>query len=269
MTVVSPPELDIAPSAPEMVSSSPVIKAQPAEVFNITNQDELKTVLKQCSLKSCLNNLYKIYPYKEDPTSSRPLRQLVRTLVNYEISTLLHSRYDLPGDFTINMDLLKEKVSAYLANQGISVKLEDFLYRNLKGVVVPLNNIDVSEMESLASVFNRLRASADISDWDVSKVKNMRSLFTRSYFNGDISKWDVSKVEDARYLFAGSKFTGDITEWQLSSLKESRGMFRETDKSLLLPKLLRAQIEYKPTESTETIHKKILFARNLELYVDK
>jgi len=43
--------------------------------------------------------------------------------------------------------------------------------------------------------------NGDISEWDVSNVESMYSMFANSKFNGDISRWNVSKVKDMRYMF--------------------------------------------------------------------
>ena len=57
--------------------------------------------------------------------------------------------------------------------------------------------------------------NGNISEWNVSNVESMYSMFAGSDFDGDISKWDVSKVADMRYMFQGCPFNHDISMWDV------------------------------------------------------
>ena len=51
--------------------------------------------------------------------------------------------------------------------------------------------------------------NCNLNDIDVSRVDDMSSLFTWSKFDGDISEWDVSNVKNMNSMFMGSRFSGD------------------------------------------------------------
>ena len=78
-----------------------------------------------------------------------------------------------------------------------------------QGLNCNLNDIDVSRVDDMSSLFTWSRFDGDISEWNVGNVKSMRSMFEGSKFSGDISKWDVSNVRDMRGMFKGSP----IEDW--------------------------------------------------------
>ena len=88
-----------------------------------------------------------------------------------------------------------------------------------------LNDIDVSLIEDMASLFYGSPFNGDISKWNVSNVINMSYMFEESQFNGDISNWDVSKVKYMAEMFSGSNFNGDISRWNVSNVAIMSHMF--------------------------------------------
>ena len=92
-----------------------------------------------------------------------------------------------------------------------------------------LNHIDVSEITDMSFVFSANKSNekfeGDISEWDVSNVTTMAFMFDDSNFNGDISKWDVSNVTNMSNMFENSYFNGDLSNWNVSNVTDMCGMF--------------------------------------------
>ena len=130
--------------------------------------------------------------------------------------------------FKINKNTKLEKYNYFPKTKG---ELNSIIRERIKneGNECDLNDIDVSEITDMSSLFTWSRFNGDISRWDVSNVISMTNLFNSSYFNGDISNWNVSSVEDMKHMFAfAEKFNGDISKWDISKVKNMEGMFRDS-----------------------------------------
>lgn len=97
-----------------------------------------------------------------------------------------------------NRDELKKLIKERIKNEGPNCDL---------------NDIDVSEITDMASLFFATGFNGDISSWDVSSVENMCCMFHGSPFNGDISKWDVSNVEEWNAIFRGCPLEDNPPPW--------------------------------------------------------
>ncbi len=94
-----------------------------------------------------------------------------------------------------------------------------------RGLEANLNNVDVSQVTDMSSLFKGLDFNGDISQWDVSKVTDMNYMFYNSPFNGDISQWDVSQVTNMGGMFNSTPFNGDVSKWNVSKVTNMEQMF--------------------------------------------
>ena len=130
----------------------------------------------------------------------------------------------------IGKDISKFSVHSYRPNDA--KELRTLVGRRIKddGPNCNLNDIDTSLITDMSGLFCRTGRSAfngDISKWNVSNVESMADMFNKSAFNGDISNWDVSKVRYMGWMFAYSNFDGDLSKWNVDNNCMTGNMFYE------------------------------------------
>lgn len=129
-------------------------------------------------------------------------------------------------------EFVTEKLKVSKKKYTASPKTYDELWElikervNKEGSECNLNDIDVSNIDDMRSLFSDMEFNGDISEWDTSNVVNMANMFIRcKNFNCDISNWDVSKVESMEYMFAFcDNFNQDISGWDVSKVKNMKAI---------------------------------------------
>lgn len=99
---------------------------------------------------------------------------------------------------------------------------------NKNGFRCSLNHIDVSQIQSMDSMFHGSPFDGDISLWNTRRVVSMVGLFAQSHFNGDITRWNVSNVENMSSMFTGSRFNKSIANWNVEKVTNFMSTFGES-----------------------------------------
>ena len=193
---------------------------QPGYYFVADSEDIYVVQLSKSDCKShqrAIRTIIDKYNNKEYKTTKQ--------LGIYDENLIVHNKI-------INLRKLREYITveesgSYDLKPTNKKELEKLIDQRIKeqGPNCDLNDIDVSEIKDMSSLFYNSEFNGDISKWDTSNVMFMDSMFERSEFNGDISKWDVRNVKDMHSMFYNSSFEGDISKWNVSRVKDMSYMF--------------------------------------------
>ena len=123
----------------------------------------------------------------------------------------------------------KNKSTNYKYFPQTKEELKEMIEKRIKdeGNEVDLNDIDVSKITDMSSLFVGTNFNGGISNWNTSNVNDMSFIFYDcESFNKDISTWDVSNVTDMYGVFSGCKsFNQDISTWDVSNVVNMNFMF--------------------------------------------
>ena len=130
----------------------------------------------------------------------------------------------------IQEKLIIKKSNSYKYFPKTKKELKDIIFKRIEaeGNEVDLNDIDVSKITDMTSLFEGTNFNGNISQWDVSNVTNMYAMFYGcKLFNQDISDWDVSNVTNMNAMFAWCEdFNQDISNWDISKVKNVNNIFK-------------------------------------------
>ena len=138
-----------------------------------------------------------------------------------------------------NKEHLQKTIKRYLAQKGSSCSLNHLdvskitdmsqLFTKEYGIFNgDISEWDVSNVTTMAGMFNGSLFKGNISRWDVSHVTDMSGMFARSFFNGSLAAWNVSRVKDMGSMFASSMFQGDISRWRVGRVRNMSRMFAQS-----------------------------------------
>lgn len=231
---------------PVMIGFNPI---DPIDM--VFNPEEGKFKYENKTIKLELNPKYSAYDYTEfsaELDSFAIIPKITAKFDSLEIDVLpaLQVQDHLEPVGTVNINIKKDN-SKYGDSIVINKKRYEVADLNelkalvaagisTKGKNVNLNELDVSNVTSMESLFKNSEFDGDISRWNTSKVTNMNSMFDGSKFtglNGTINTqvigsktyWDVSKVILMEGMFRNSIFNQSINLWQTNSLYRMTSMF--------------------------------------------
>ena len=122
----------------------------------------------------------------------------------------------------------KNKSTNYKYFPQTKEELKEIIEKRIKdeGNEVDLNDIDVSNITDMSSLFEYSDFNGNICKWVVSNVTSMEYMFfVCKSFNQDISGWDVYNVTDMYGMFCGCKsFNQDISGWDVSNVTDMKYM---------------------------------------------
>ena len=72
-----------------------------------------------------------------------------------------------------------------------------------------------------------------LENLDVSQITNLNSIFKHSYYNGDLSKWNLSNCKYMNCMFQNSEFNNDsLKDWNVSNVGTTSHMFKNWNNGL-------------------------------------
>ena len=147
-----------------------------------------------------------------------------------ELRKIINDRYDKLGPGTEHNPIDFNDID--VSNLDSFCKNKVGIFERTKFEYIDISEWDVSNVTDMNHMFficEKLKSVGDISKWNVSNVMSMRSMFSdcsklKSF--GDISSWDVSNVTDMGFMFKYCEsFNQDISSWDVSNVTNMEFMF--------------------------------------------
>ena len=124
----------------------------------------------------------------------------------------------LSGKLPVNINDLIILINTWGRKDRFCIYVDDIEYildSYKKEECLPLENLDVSQIEYFTQIFAGSYYNGDLSKWDFSNAKSLRGMFMYSDFNNDSLKYlDFKNIEEADEIFYKSEFCGDISGWR-------------------------------------------------------
>ena len=178
----------------------------------------MKTLNQYIQEKLIVNKNYNQYIYV--PKSFKELRKIIK------------DRYEKLGPGTEQNPIDFNDIDVSNIDSFCNNKNKVGIFERTKFEYIDISEWDVSNVTDMNHMFficEKLKSVGDLSKWDVSNVMSMRSMFSdcsklKSF--GDISSWDVSNVTDMGFMFKYCEsFNQDISSWDVSNVTNMEFMF--------------------------------------------
>ena len=109
-----------------------------------------------------------------------------------------------------------------------NVKDMEYMFYDIDNFNENINDLDVSNVENMACMFNFTKFNQPLDKWNVSNVKDMGGMFAMSDFDKDLSAWGdkLGKVVSMSSMFCGAQsFNQPLDSWDVSNVVDMGEMF--------------------------------------------
>lgn len=150
-------------------------------------------------------------------------------------SKIIYDKNSLNEKLNIN-DI---KINKYKYKAKSKEHLIEYLFKTIDNSndkdFIDLSYIDVSNLDSLSYVFNKLSLvlprKIDITGWNTKNITSLRSLFSDCKYLEEIkglNTWDINDVTDMSFMFSwcsNLKYVDDLSNWNITEDMNTKGMF--------------------------------------------
>ena len=123
----------------------------------------------------------------------------------------------LSGKLPVNVNDLVILINTWGRKDRFCIYVDDIEYildSYKKEECLPLENLDVSQIEYFTQIFAGSYYNGDLSKWDFSNANKFMQMFMCSHFNNNsLKNLNFKNVIEADDMFYESKFCGDISDW--------------------------------------------------------